>query len=38
LYSCGRLIERSYIDDQVLIEVEAPQSVVERLRKFRVGA
>jgi len=38
LYSSGRLIERSYVDDQVFIEVEAPQSVVERLKKFRVGA
>jgi GTPase len=37
LYSCSRLIERSYVDDQVLIEVEAPQSVVDRLKKFRVG-
>jgi len=38
LYSCSRLLGRSYVDDQVLIEVEAPQSVVERLKKFRVGA
>jgi len=38
LYSCSRLIERSYVDDQVFVEVEAPQSVVERLKKFRVGA
>jgi len=38
LYSCSRLIERSYVDDQVFIEVEAPQSVVERLKKFRIGA
>jgi GTPase len=38
LYSCSRLIERSYVDDQVLVEVEAPQSVVERLKQFRVGA
>jgi GTPase len=38
LYSCSRLIERSYIDDQVMVEVEAPQSVVERLKKFRIGA
>jgi 50S ribosomal subunit-associated GTPase HflX len=38
LYSCSRLIERSYVDDQVLVEVEAPRSVVERLKKFRIGA
>lgn len=38
LYSCSRLIQRSYVDDQVFIEVEAPQSVVERLKKFRVEA
>jgi GTP-binding protein HflX len=38
LYSCSRLIERSFVDDQVLIEVEAPQSVVERLKKFQIGA
>ena len=38
LYACGRLIERSYVDDQVLVEVEAPQSVVDRLKKFRIGA
>jgi GTP-binding protein HflX len=37
LYSCGRLIKRSYVDDQVLVEVEAPRSVVERLKKFRVA-
>lgn len=37
LYSSSRLIERSYVDDQVLVEVEAPRSVVERLRKFRVA-
>ena len=37
LYGCSRLIKRSFVDDQVLIEVEAPQSVVERLKKFRVG-
>ena len=38
LYSCSRLIERSYIEDQVLVEVEAPQSLVERLKDFRVQA
>jgi GTP-binding protein HflX len=38
LYSCSRLIEKSFVDDQVLIEVEAPRSVVERLKKFQVGA
>jgi GTPase len=38
LYSCSRLIERSYVDDQVLVEVEAPLSIVERLKKFRVDA
>ncbi len=38
LYCCSRLIERSFVDDQVLIEVEAPQSVVERLKKFQVEA
>jgi GTP-binding protein HflX len=37
LYTCGRLIKRSYVDDQVLVEVEAPRSVVERLKKFRVA-
>lgn len=38
LYSCGRLIERSYVDDQVYVEVEVPQSVVNRLKEFRVEA
>ena len=38
LYSCSRLIERSYIENQVLVEVEAPQSMVERLKDFRVQA
>jgi GTPase len=38
LYSCSRLIDRSYVDDQVFVEVEAPRSVVERLKKFRIGA
>ena len=37
LYSCSRLLERSYINDQVFVEVEAPQSVVERLKRFRIG-
>jgi GTP-binding protein HflX len=36
LYSCSRLIRRSYLEDQVFVEVEAPQSVVDRLKEFRV--
>jgi GTPase len=36
LYSCCRLIERTYVDDQVYVEVEAPQSVVDRLKEFRI--
>lgn len=38
LYSCSRLIQRSYVDDEVYVEVEAPQSVVDRLKEFRVEA
>ncbi len=38
LYASGRLIERSYVDDQVYVEVEVPQSVVNRLKEFRVEA
>ncbi len=36
LYECSRLIDRSYIDDLIYVEVEAPRSVVNRLREFRI--
>lgn len=35
LYDSGRLIQRSYIGDRVYVEVEAPRSIVERLKDFR---
>jgi GTP-binding protein HflX len=38
LYSCSRLIQRTYVDDHVYVEVEAPQSVVDRLKEFRIEA
>lgn len=38
LYSCSRLLHRAYVEDRIYVEVEAPQSVVERLKEFRVDA
>jgi len=35
LYSCSRLVHRSFTKDQVHVEVEAPQSVIQQLREFR---
>ncbi len=35
LYAKGRLVHRDYRDNQILLEVEAPRSVVERLKNFR---
>ena len=35
LYSCSRLVRRSFTKDQVHVEVEAPQSVIQQLREFR---
>jgi GTPase len=38
LYARSRLIRRSYLDDKVLVEVEAPRSVIDRLKHFCVEA
>ncbi len=35
LYAKGRLIHRDYRDNQILLEVEAPRSLVEKLKDFR---
>ena len=36
LYSKGKLIHQDYRDSQVLLEVEAPYSLVEKLKDFRI--
>tara|TARA_B100001013_G_C24548859_1_gene417793 strand:+ start:194 stop:694 length:501 start_codon:yes stop_codon:yes gene_type:complete len=36
LYSKGKLIHQEYRNSQVLVEVEAPYSLVEKLKDFRI--
>jgi len=38
LYARGKLIRKSYVDDKILVEVEAPRSMIDRLKHFRVEA
>jgi GTP-binding protein HflX len=38
LYSSARLLQQSYVEDQVYVEVEAPRSVIDRLKAFRIEA
>ena len=38
LYARGKLIRRSYLEDKILVEVEAPRSMIDRLKAFRVEA
>jgi GTPase len=38
LYASSKLIQKSYLEDKVYLEVEAPQSVIDRLKEFRVEA
>jgi len=34
LYTRGKLIRRSYEDDKIMVEVEAPRSVIDKLKPF----
>ena len=36
IHASGRLVRREVRDSQVLLEVEAPRSVLEKLRQFRI--
>ncbi len=36
LHSSGRLLHKSYVGDQIYLEVEAPQSVLNKLRQYQV--
>jgi GTPase len=38
LYASSKLIQKSYLEDKVYLEVEAPQSVINRLKEFRIEA
>jgi len=38
LYARGKLIRRSYVEDKILVEVEAPRSMIDRLKHFWVEA
>ena len=38
LYTQGKLIRRTYLEDKIFVEVEAPRSVIDRLKDFCVEA
>jgi GTP-binding protein HflX len=38
LHSSGRLLQKSYLGEKIYLEVEAPRSLVEKLKQYRLEA